>query len=91
MPVFNLWGNQVSSTQFVARPMSWGQYSYRQVGQTVVASQTADYMKYGGFYWTSDGSQSMFMMIFPGASYTLGYYVAGMNNPIAANIRCVKE
>ena len=33
------------------------------------------------------------MMIFLGASsdYTLGYYMAGMNNPIAANIRCVKE
>lgn len=91
MPVFNLWGNQTPSNQFVARPMSWGQYSYRQVGQTVVASQTADYMLYGGFYWTSDGSQSMFMMIFPGADYTLGYYMAGMINPIAANIRCVKE
>ena len=84
-------GNQTSS-QYVARPLEWGQYSYYQSGQVVVLQQQKSLMNLGGFYWTSDATQGVFTFVFDSSTgYTLGYYLTTYDRPIAVNIRCIKD
>lgn len=95
----NLWNLSTSagsSTQYTARPLEWGTYSGTIGGSgyagVVIVSQTASYMRYGGFYWTSDAVQGVFSMIFNSSSgYNLGYYLSQYDSAIGANIRCVRE
>lgn len=94
--LWNLTTSAGSSTQYTARPLEWGAYS-GQVGGSgysgvIIVSQTASYMRYGGFYWTSDAVQGVFSMIFNGSTgYTLGYYLTQYDRAIGANIRCVRK
>ncbi len=95
----NLWqfaNNGVSSIQYTARPLEWGSYTGTVGGSgtsgVIVVSQAASYMKYGGFYWTSDAVQGVFSMVFNSSTgYTLGYYLSTYGSAIGVNIRCVKD
>lgn len=88
----NLWEYN-GSTHYTARPMEWGSYTGSvQQNSTVLVRLTESYMKYGGFYWTSDATQGVFSIIFNSSTgYELGYYLATYDSPIGANIRCVRE
>lgn len=94
--LWNLTTSAGSSTQYTARPLEWGAYT-GQVGGSgysgvIIVSQTASYMRYGGFYWTSDAVQGVFSMIFNSSTgYTLGYYLTQYDRAIGANIRCVRK
>ena len=87
----NLW-QWGSSYQYTARPLKWGMYRGEVSGQVVIVTQSADYMNYGGLYWTSDKEQRVMTFVFNNTTgYNLGYYLCTYDRPIAANIRCVKD
>lgn len=65
--LWNLSSSAGNSTQYTARPLEWGAYSGTIGGSgyagVIIVSQTASYMRYGGFYWTSDAVQGVLSVL----------------------------
>lgn len=97
--LWSFWTAQAgTSTQYTARPLDWGSYDYTVGGAgtagVVIVNQKESYMKYGGFYWTSDAVKGTFSIVLDDYNkldnMIEGIYVYHFDRANAFNIRCVK-